>query len=297
MDHELELQAGNYQDAWGMLYLFLARAVTDGTGMDGELLLREGIKNFGIDRGKAQRKEHLSVGLKPNMENLFGYGDLPGDPRFRRNQLRLNPQERISETLVCPIANIWREMDGFYLGRIYCEEFHHAKFDAYAPKTQTNLSQTITQGDALCRFSVYLRPSNLSEAERRETFAEFDKGYDKSSAGIPFKPSLKDGFTMMCVKIFYHIAIMAIEADPVGGPERVRTAAKNFGLEFSRFLQKKAAQLKRPYDLEFVRANAPIDFTADDPGHAVWALYADKRPEKLFAEGFYPAFGMDKQWA
>jgi hypothetical protein len=63
--------------------------------------------------------------------------------------------------LECTFFNVWRDYpDSQQIGRIYCEEVHHEIFGAYDPKTQINLSQTLTQGDDRCRFSIYLRPAN-----------------------------------------------------------------------------------------------------------------------------------------
>ena len=297
MERQSELEIANYQDAWGKLYLHLARAVTRDFGIEGERLLREGIRNFGIDRGEAQRRDHLEAGLKLNMENLFGKGDLPGDPRFRRNKIRLTPQERLSETLVCPIAAMWRDMDGLALGRIYCEEFHHAKFGAYAPKSQTNLSQTLTQeGDQFCRFSVYLRPGNMTAEERREAFAEYDPDYRPEKVKPLRELSMREGFTVLCVKIFHHIGHTLLEGGLEGGVPKAEAclvgAAQAFGEDFAALLRDRAAALNRPFDRAFALANAPVDFEAGDFGRTVWALYADKRPEACFKQGFYPAFGI-----
>lgn len=293
MTRETDLEIANYQDAWAKLYLHFAKAVVRDFGIDGERLLRQAVRQFGIDRGVAQRKNHLAAGLKLNMENLFGKGDLPGDPRFRRNKIRLTSQERFSETLVCPIASMWREMDGLVLGRLYCEEFHHAKFAAYAPKSQTNLSQTLTQeGDQFCRFSVYLRPGNMTAEERKEAFAEFDPDFRPENVKPLAPVTAHDGFTMLCVRIVQNIAHVFLEQYDEAGERCIRGAIRAFGEDFSAFLKGKAASLNKPFDLAFARANAPIDFEADGPGAAIWALYDDIRPKRLFEEEFYPAFGI-----
>ena len=293
MERHTELEIANYQDAWAKLYLHLARAVVRDFGIEGEVRLREGIRNFGIDRGRAQRAEHKAAGLKLNMENLFGKGDLPGDPRFRRNKIRLTPQERLSETLVCPLAVMWRDMDGLRLGRIYCEEFHHAKFGAYAPKSQTNLSQTLTQeGDQFCRFSIYLRPGNMTEEERREAFAEYDPDFKPENVKALHELTVRQGFTMLCVKIVYHIGHVLLETWGEKGAACLSGAIREFGADFADMLRQRAAALHQPFDRAFAQANAPLDFSPADHGHTVWALYADKRPEKLFVAALYPAFGI-----
>lgn len=296
MTRETDLEIANYQDAWAKLYLHLARAVTRDFGIDGEQLLRVAVRQFGIDRGLAQRRDHLAAGLKINMENLFGKGDLPGDPRFRRNKIKLTAQERFSETLVCPIASMWREMDGLALGRLYCEEFHHAKFGAYAPKSQTNLSQTLTQeGDQFCRFSVYLRPGNMDAEERREAFAEFDPDFRPEKVRELPPVTAHDGFTMLCVRIVQNIAHVFLERYGEAGEASLRAAIRAFGEDFSAFLKARAGSLNKPFDLAFARANSPVDFAPGGPGAAIWALYDDARPKRLFDEEFYPAFGIPFQ--
>lgn len=295
MTRETELEIANYQDAWSKLYLHLARAVDQQFGLEAEPLLRQAVRQFGIDRGLAQREKHKKAGLKLNMENLFGHGDLPGDPRFRRNKIRLTEQERFSETLVCPIADMWRSMDGLRLGRLYCEEFHHAKFGAYAPHSQTNLSQTLTQNDSFCRFSVYFRPGNLTEEERREAFAEFDPDFSPEKVK-PLEPvSAQEGFTMLCVRIIQNIAAAMLDAYQERGEACIRGALRVFAEDFAAHLKTRAAALNKPFDRAFVIANTPLDFAPHGPGAAIWACYSDPRPRKLFEEEFYTAFGFPFQ--
>ena len=296
MQREKELEIANYQDTWAKLYLHLAKAVDRDFGIEGEWELRRAVRQFGIDRGLAQREQHLKAGLKPNMTNLFGKGDLPGDPRFRRNKIKLNPQERFSETLVCPIASMWRDMDGMRLGRLYCEEFHHAKFSAYAPKSQTNLSQTLTQeGDQFCRFSVYLRPGNMDAEERREAFEEYDPEFDPAKVKELPPVSAQQGFTMLCVRIIQNIAHFTLERFGEAGEACIRGALRAFAADLAEMIAARAASLNRPFDLDFVSSNVPLDFAPDGPGNAIWELYEDIRPRKLFEEEFYQACGIPFQ--
>lgn len=102
-----DMKIANLNDCWLKMYVYLAKEITDGYGIEGEAALRRGIRNFGYDRGETLRKEQLALGMKINMYNLWTYYDLPGDPRFKRNKIRLNTRERISETLVCPMADMW----------------------------------------------------------------------------------------------------------------------------------------------------------------------------------------------
>ncbi|UCF94393.1 MAG: L-2-amino-thiazoline-4-carboxylic acid hydrolase [Desulfobacterales bacterium] len=148
-------------DLTAKMYYYLARGLGEAFGLEGDAALRRGIRRFGRERGLRLRRQHLEQGLEINMSNLFTHYDLPSDDRFRRNKIELSDQTRLSETLVCPFHDVWQGYpDGNRIGRIYCEEVHHAIFGGYDPAVQTNLSTTLTQGDDRCRFAVYFRPSN-----------------------------------------------------------------------------------------------------------------------------------------
>ena len=100
-------------DNYTLLYSFLGRSLIDAFGVAGEKALREGTRRYGRDRGEASRKMHESLDVKINMQSLFSVGgDLPPDPRFRRELQELNPEERVSHTLVCPMADIWKAYGG-----------------------------------------------------------------------------------------------------------------------------------------------------------------------------------------
>ena len=285
MDRQEELRINRYQDAWSKLYLHLARTVTETFGIEGEQLLRQGIRHFGVDRGRAQRENHMRAGLKPNLLNLFSKGDLPGDPRFRRNKIKLTEQERLSETLVCPIAAMWRSMDGLALGRIYCEEFHHAKFGAYAPKAQINLSQTLTQeGDIFCRFSVYLRPGNMDAAERKEVFTAYDSAYQPERAAELDPVPFKEGFATLCIKLYQHIAAVVLGAKGKEGEAALCAAGLAFVEDLRAQLKDFACQLNRPLDNAFLEEHIPFSEPSASHDASVWALYTDARPQTLFAQ-------------
>jgi|GEM_PF-1352762 len=148
-------------DLQAKMYYYLGRGLVNEFGLEGEAAVRRAIRRFGWERGLEQRREHLARGLKINLYNLFTCYDLPGDSRFRRNKIELTEETRLSETLECTFFNVWSKYpDGNRIGRIYCEEVHHQIFGAYDEAVQTNLSQTLTQGDDRCRFSIYFRPAN-----------------------------------------------------------------------------------------------------------------------------------------
>ena len=161
-----EMQIMNLADHYTLLYAFLGKSLLEQCGEKGERALREGTRRFGRDRAEALRARHLDANVKINMHSLFAVGaDLPPDPRFKRELQELNPQERVSHTLYCPMAALWKEYGVMEIGRIYCEEFHRACYGHYAfGYTKVNLAKTQTQPeDEYCAFNVVLRPETLPE--------------------------------------------------------------------------------------------------------------------------------------
>lgn len=291
MTREEELQIANFQDVWSKLYFHLANRLVQEFGIEGEVALRKGIRNFGIDRGEALKQKHLETGLKLNLFNLFTYYDLPGDPRFRRNKIRLTPEERLSETLTCPIAETWINMGGKKLGRIYCEEFHHAMFSTYAPKSQINLSQTLTQdGDNHCRFSVYLRPGNMDEKERRQAFAEFDASFKPEQVKEYKMVSAKKGFKMLCIKLYQNITDSAIAILGDKARNTIINSTREFASDTAVFLQGKALLLGMKFDVEFVETNCPISIISKEDEEERWNNYTNREPRQLFENNFYEIF-------
>lgn len=264
----------NLSDHYTLLYGFIAAHLMNRYGMEGERAVREGTRRFGIARGVASRETHLKAGAKINMQSLFGlYHDLPGDPRFRRELQELSPQERVSHTLLCPMADIWKEYGQMHIGRIYCEEFHSSSYIAYAyGYTQVNLARTLTQeGDDFCSFNVVLRPANLPEHLLPACFEEYDPYYP-----FPVFPERvttgKDGFRRLSIMLYTALLETALEhfgADAVhavcdGLEEAARVAAGR--------LQESASKSGDRLDAEFVRDNIPIDLGSLDEG--LWKRYA-----------------------
>lgn len=283
MDIFEEMQFGNFQDIWSFLVIVLAENLLDTHGIEGEVVLRKAIREYGKHRGKALRKKHVKLGLKPNLFNLFSYYDVPGDPRFRRRKISLTSQERLSETLVCTVADLWKKRGSSNIGRIYCEEVHHAIFSSYAPKAQTNLGQVLTQeGENHCRFSVYLRPGNMNKKERKESFEEYDPKYNREKT-IDYKPiSARDGFEMLCLKFYYYCTVTAIALFGTKGKETINKVTVQFIKEAIEFLKSKASEQDKNFNKEFFEANFPIGISKNGSADRIWESFENKEPKAIF---------------
>lgn len=281
----------NLQDSYTIMYAFLVRSLLDECGLEGDAAAREGTRRYGVDRGLKSRKKHLDMGVKVNMQSLFSVGhDLPADPRFRRERQELNPQERISHTLFCPMADVWKKYGAMDIGRMYCEEFHFACYNTYGYHyTQVNLAKTQTQeGDEYCSFNVVLRPENLPEDLRPRCFAEYDPGYVPPDLSSVRPPQAKSGFNSLWVRLYYYLLEAAEER--LGGAGRVAVAhgLNKLAADASAMMRRKAAEIGARADAEFVESNYPLAIDIDQ--EPMWEEYRGHGAKALLNDEFYRPF-------
>jgi len=184
---------------WVGLYYYLAKEAVKCP--DGESVLREAIRNYGLERAKRRRHIVVSKGLEPNLYILFTNGDLNGDERFtaEKSQCILTEEFRKHIVTRCPDAEMWNELgDGeTHLGRIYCEEVHHTLYGGFDPAVQVNLCETITHGYPVCRFFIYMNRANCQK--REEEPYKIRAWEDTGTDGI------KCNFTMFSL-LYFHLA-------------------------------------------------------------------------------------------
>ena len=276
-------------DNYTLPYSFLGRSLIDAFGVAGEKALREGTRRYGRDRGEASRKMHESLDVKINMQSLFSVGgDLPPDPRFRRELQELNPEERVSHTLVCPMADIWKAYGEAYIGRIYCEEFHPACYSHYAfDYGHVNLGMTLTQEkDEYCDFNVVLRAENLPDELKPKCFAEYDPGYVTPDVH-PAAACGKSGFESISVKLYYYILEAALEQFGEAGWDAMCTAMEKMAVDAAARARNTAEKYDRPFDEQLIFDTYPL--TMDRSKTKLWDNYTGHEAVERFMHSFVPA--------
>lgn len=279
----------NLGDSYTLLYGFIAGSIIEACGLEGDAAVREATRQFGYDRAEVTRKKHLAAHAKINMLHLFNlYHDLPADPRFRRELQQINPQERVSHTLVCPMADIWKEYGQMAIGRIYCEEFHPACYSHYAfDRTQVNLSKTLTQeGDDYCDFNVVLRPEKLPRDLQPLCFEEYDPGYLR-----PEFPKVevdgKKGFALLSIKLYYYLLKCASGQLGEKGEKAVEEGLCRLSDSLTALFIKRTGEDGTNIDADYIRGNLPLDLNTDID-QEIWGCYsgckAKERMQKYFCE-------------
>lgn len=285
-----EMEIMNLDDNYTLLYPFLVKSLIEHCGEKGEKAAREGTRRFGRDRAETLRNKHLKLNVKINMHSLFAVGaDLPSDPRFKRELQELTPQERVSHTLYCPMATIWKEYGVRDIGRIYCEEFHNACYSSYAyGYTKVNLAKTLTQEeDDYCAFNVVLRPESLPEELKPICFAEYDPEYQKPTEEIP-QAYGKTGFGTLFIKLYYHLMTTAEEMLGEAGLEAVREGLEKLAKDAAVRIRRQAEEQGEQVTREFVDRNYPISMDPDQ--EPLWGLYGENGAKEMLVQSFYEVF-------
>jgi hypothetical protein len=266
-------EIGNCSDFYTLLYGYIGNYLLTAFGLEGETVLRRATRAYGADRGTATRERHLQAGAKINMENLFSlYFDLPSDRRFKRNRQVLQPEARVSHTLYCPMAAIWEAKGLKEIGRIYCEEFHTACYEAYAyGYTRVNLSETLTQDeDRYCSFNIILRPEDLPDELLPVCFSSFDPQYVEPDFPV-IEIGEKDGFKTLTIKVYAHLFKDAVETFGDQAKTVIAEALSVFFKEIFADLREQAIGHNRVFNRTFIFENIPFDEkTADDD---LWKTY------------------------
>lgn len=281
-----EIQIMNFGDAFTMIYGCISQRLMDEFGFDGERAVRKGTRYYGKSRGLASRETHLKHGLKINLENLFTrFYDLPPDPRFRRELQELNPQERVSHSLVCPMADTWAHYGMKVIGRIYCEEFHPACYGHYAyEQTMVNLGKTLTQdGDDYCEFNLLLRPEDMPPALRVKCFEEYDPDYVAPQVDDP-PIGGREGFGTLAIKAYYYLMMAASEELGDKGEGAVASALVDAAQTTADFIRRRADENDDEVDFAYAEANSLFGFSAI--GDSRWEEFSRYNAAERF-ETFY----------
>ncbi len=274
------------QDSWVILYTFIAKELVARYGIEGEAALREAVRRYGKDRGLTNRKRLMDNQIKINLLTLFQEGrDRPGEPRFTSKVIRNTREERISDTLICSFADVWKKYDAKALGRIYCEEFHIACYEAFSfGKAKINLTRTLTQdGDDRCCFYHTFRPENLTEEERKLCFEEYDPGYRKPETAMP-KPQGKEGFNMLWIKMYYYLLECADEAFREDGIAAVAFGLTQAAAAQGREFRERAQATEQLIDNNFLEGHLPIHIRPDE--EPLWETYGKHRAKELIQNCF-----------
>ena len=139
---------------WSLMYYSFAKEMVDSFGEEGEEALGRAIRSYGRARGLRLKRRHEGQGLPVNLRSLFEHYDMPAHPGTEKTRTVFEDDELVSFTYVCPYEQIWRARGSVELGLVYCQEFHHAMWQAYRPDLKVEIPEILAKDDPHCKFVV-----------------------------------------------------------------------------------------------------------------------------------------------
>ncbi len=149
-----ERDIAEFGDLWALMYYTFAKEMVDSFSEEGEEALRRAIRSYGRARGQRLKRRHEKQGLPINLRSLFTHYDMPSHPGTEKTRMIFEDDKLVSFTYVCPFEQIWRAKDGNDFGLLYCQEFHHAMWQAYRSDLDVQIPEILTKDDPYCKFIV-----------------------------------------------------------------------------------------------------------------------------------------------
>jgi hypothetical protein len=157
-------------ELYGKLFYHFAKEMLS-LGEEGEEALRKAIRNYAKDRGETERSQAESLGLPLNYETFrISVKDMPY-MQMSEEYRRYHPEIEGNSPFdgFCMFADIWsRYPDGWDVARIYCDEFHHAKWAAFNPKFKIDMVEVITKGDPVCTAPCYIEGDEYDQKRQKD---------------------------------------------------------------------------------------------------------------------------------
>ena len=263
-----------------MLYLHLARSLSECCGRGAEGAVREAVRRMGREWGSEIRKKHVDAGLKTNLRSLYNEGlEYRTDPRMCEDLIAESEEVRLWEVRTCPLADLWNKAGAGDRGLWYCEEFQRGLLSGYTDgRGQMNQSTFLTcRRDNHCRFSAYLRPANLEGSRRRESFAFPGEA---PSTPTPLKEAdFGEGIRVQFIRLYHSLLAVAKERHGDEGVRAVALGLRRLADELAPTMRRHAEHTLNPCDGAFMKLNFPIalDTSEDD----LWRQYGENDAPQL----------------
>lgn len=134
-------------------YLTLFQEITATLGGQGKEALSNGLGTWSRERGRILRSQHESLSLQPSAAALFHNFDLPYQFLWDAKQTEKD-HTYILEIKHCPLAEVWRDLNGLDQGYLYCSETYPALIEGYGLNSRFTLAHCLCKGDDKCIFEL-----------------------------------------------------------------------------------------------------------------------------------------------
>ncbi len=295
----------------GRLYMHYANTVIADYGADGEMTVRNHLRQFGQWRGTEMREAHHAMGKPIDMQSLTCFWDnastyvidddmdagtyTPSDSRF--------------DVHFCPASLAWKDAGFHRWGHVYCDEFHQACASSYHPDGNVVIPINMMKGDDHCAFR-WIMPANAAsldlgdptELGRRLARTYVSDTAEQGAVNAMLRTSRLVGgcyLTMTRPLVARHPATAAetrrrflqVWAEERGRRLRERHRERGIAATPANFVREMDFCARYAWDLD-ERADAPDRYEAGvawTPMDQAWIDYDEADAARAFWEVSYPA--------
>ena len=136
-----------------LLFAALAKSVIQEIGVEkGEPLIRQGVREYGRQRGKRMALRAGKYGHALTMDNYFAYGEWA----VPKNEMHFKFVEKAPHARMhicrCPWHETWKENRVLEFGKYFCQEIDEALVRGFNPDLVLQVNSTRTNGGECCDF-------------------------------------------------------------------------------------------------------------------------------------------------
>lgn len=256
-----EIAIENKRSFFPRIHYFLSRNLESVCGRKGEGIARAAVRNYAAACGDELRCMHEADGVKTNARSYYLASDKERDTRERGKCLFLDQEVCINEVYTCPYADIWDRYGASDYGIWFCEEFEKAKFESYTKGVgQMHLSSNMTEKRFNeCRFAIYFRKANITEAEAAKCFDEDIRKHSETEA---FSDKYYQDEGKQCFGLLCHYLAAAIDKCGEEGVCAVVAGLKELRKDAVDVLADQSVRTLRALDGTFAAENFPLPLDA-----------------------------------
>ncbi|MCX6262630.1 MAG: L-2-amino-thiazoline-4-carboxylic acid hydrolase [Bacteroidia bacterium] len=142
--------AMDYAEFVVLLISNIAKSVINRLGKkEGEKVLKAGLREFGLERGRIIRSKVDAAGLKPTLENFLRYYKYPTMAATELEQTT-GDKERTLLIKHCPFGDFWEQRGEEEIGLLYCDMVDTAIREGFDLALKHSNPKNLLRGDVVC---------------------------------------------------------------------------------------------------------------------------------------------------
>lgn len=153
---EMKKLAKEGAEFYTMLLSNVAKQVIKRLGKEeGQKIVKEGLREFGLERGRIIRAKVDTAGLPPTLENFYKFYTVP-TRACQKSHSQLTEKGRKIFVEYCAASHYWKKRGEEELGLLYCDAVDDALREGYNPKLKHENTKNPLRGDDICEHYDYL---------------------------------------------------------------------------------------------------------------------------------------------